>query len=86
MIALHQDNPRLHRAIFDEAPAPAIMRASFERMDRVVRERAAEVLRVSGWPPERADLAAYVLSQVLETLTHRFVLNPLESVSTYPSL
>lgn len=77
MISLHAREPRLHRVLFEEAPVPAPV---WRTLAAVERRMTDDVERVLAAEPEvrvrdRA-LAARLVVQVVEDLTHRFVLHP----------
>lgn len=76
-IDLHAHAPRLHRVLFEECPRPAALR------DRLLRTYAAAVSAVEAWlracPELRAGdprLAAELVVQVIEGVTHRLVIHP----------
>lgn len=77
LVALHRRHPALHRVLFEEAPRPEALR---HRLDRTV---AAAVDAVAGYLESRPEvvpadhrLAAQLVVQVAETVTHNLVLNP----------
>ncbi len=76
-VALHQENPRLHRLLFEEAPLPAEVwkryRAFTDQLTRDLAERLREHPEVS---VRRHDLAAYILVHAAESLTHQLVIHP----------
>lgn len=77
LVALHRTHPALHRVLFEEAPRPEALR---RRLDRTV---ASAVEAVNGYldarpevkVPDRA-VAAQLVVQVAESVTHGLVLNP----------
>lgn len=79
LVALHRSHPALHRVLFEEAPRPAALR---RRVDRTVE---AAVAAVTGYLEARPEvvpadrgLAAQIVVQVAETITHGLVLSPRE--------
>jgi AcrR family transcriptional regulator len=76
MVELHARDRALHRVLFEEAPLPPRVRQHLADVERRVAERVAEYLRVQ---PEvtvpDADLAATVVVQVVEGLTHKLVVH-----------
>jgi len=75
LLAAHAVHPQLHRALHEELPravrSPAL-RALDERVEQIARAelRARPELTVRD-----VDLAAFVITNVLETLTHRAVID-----------
>jgi AcrR family transcriptional regulator len=76
MIALHVRERRLHRVLFEEVPVPTRVRCRLEEVEGRVRQRLADFLRdheeVTAPDPE---LAAAILVQTVEALTHRLVVH-----------
>ena len=77
MVALHAERPALHRVLFEEAPRPPELR---RRLDALF---AGAVAAVAAWldvaPDARvADprLAAELVVQVTESVTHNLVIHP----------
>lgn len=77
VIALHEATPRLHRVLFEEVPWPSEM---WDRLKGMERELAGQVEMLLRTMPEvtveHADRAAWMVVQLVETLTHRYVLDP----------
>lgn len=77
MIALHAHAPRLHRVLFEEAPVPTPV---WRTLAAVERRMVADVERMLAVQPDvrvrDQALAARLVVQVIEDLTHRFVLHP----------
>jgi AcrR family transcriptional regulator len=76
MIDLHARERALHRVLFEEAPLPPHLRRRLADVERAIACRVAEHLR--GHPEVRApdpDVAATVVVQAVEALTHRLVVH-----------
>jgi len=76
MIELHAQQPRLHRVLFEEAPLPQQVRERLEALEQAMAARVADYLRtrVEVTAPD-AQVAATVLVQSIEALTHRLVIH-----------
>jgi AcrR family transcriptional regulator len=77
MMALHASEPRLHRALFEEAPLPPSLRRRLERLEDEFTAGVAALL--AGWPglgPQSPLLAAHVVVRAVEGLVHGFILHP----------
>ncbi|MEV4419646.1 TetR/AcrR family transcriptional regulator [Patulibacter sp. NPDC049589] len=77
LVALHRSHPALHRVLFEEAPRPVALR------HRVERTMAAAVEAVTGYLESRPEvvpsdrrIAAHLVVQVAESVTHNLVINP----------
>ncbi len=77
MVALHAERPALHRVLFEEAPRPPALR---ERLDQLA---AAATAGVAAWlracpdaDPADADLAAAMVVQTIEHVTHTLAIHP----------
>lgn len=73
MIALHEDDPKLHRALFEEVPHGAAVRARVRGLEDRLALLLGEALLAS--PRVKAPdprLAARVVVDVLEATTHRW--------------
>ncbi len=81
MVALHAGHPRLHRVLFEEAPRPPSLRRVLHESEQRLAEATAHFLAAN---PEvkvrRPEAAAYVVVQLVEGLTHQFVLHPPEAL------
>ena len=72
MIELHADNPRLHRVLFEEVPLGLAIRRRVRAMeDQHARALAAVLPRLTQLC--EPELRARVTVELLETLTHRWV-------------
>jgi AcrR family transcriptional regulator len=78
MVALHRDRPALHRVLFEEAPRPPALRRRLEALEEAVTDSVAAYLRCApGVDPARDPaLAARMVVQVVETVTHELTLRP----------
>jgi AcrR family transcriptional regulator len=77
LLELHRHQPNLHRVLFEEAPRPAALE---RRLDRAF-DRACEALaRYLAAQPDVAvadvSVAAQLVVQVLEAVTHRLAIHP----------
>ncbi len=76
MIALHARDRNLHRVLFEETPVPARVRRRLDEVERGIAATIAAFLRTR--PEVTApdpDLAAHILVQSIEALTHRLVVH-----------
>lgn len=76
MIELHARDRALHRVLFEEAPLPARVRQQLAAVEKQIAATLAEYLRRH--PEVRvadADLAAMVVVQAIEGLTHKLVVH-----------
>jgi len=77
MMALHRNEPKLHRVLFEEAPLPASLRRRLQRYEDEFAEFVASLLaQQPGLRIENPDLAAHIVVRSIEGLVHGFVLNP----------
>ena len=76
MIALHARDRALHRVLFEEAPLPPRLRRQLADAERVIAARVAAYLRrhAEVTAPNPA-LAATVVVQAVEALTHKLVVH-----------
>lgn len=75
MLELHATAPRLHRVLFEEVPHPPAVRARVRALeDGQARALAALLPRVA--PVKDAATTARVIVELLEALTHRWILSP----------
>ena len=77
MVELHRQRPALHRVLVEEAPRPAKLRARIDEVFDAAARRIAGYLRAH---PEvaadDADLAARLVVQIVESITHNLVIHP----------
>ena len=82
MVELHSKNPRLQHVLLDEAPRPPHLKARLQELEQAAVESTEILLRAS--PQVRVEdhrAAAYLAVQSIETLVHRFVVEPPDEVS-----
>lgn len=76
MIDLHARDRALHRVLFEEVPLPPGVRRQLDTVERKIAANLADFLRHH---PEvrvpNVDLAAMILVQAIEGLTHRLVVH-----------
>lgn len=76
MLALHEEDPRLHRVLFEEAPHPKVIWDELGELERNICTALAGMLathpRVKTAEPE---VTAWIVVQTVEALVHRFVLH-----------
>jgi AcrR family transcriptional regulator len=85
MIALHIDEPRLHRVLFEEAPLPPALRRKLRDRERALDARVESLLgRLPGVSARDAALMAYLLVRTVESLTHGFILHPPAGIEAEP--
>ena len=77
MIALHSDEPELHRVLFEEAPLPPSLRKNLRQRETAFAGEIRDLLEshpeVSMTNPE---LSATLVVQMIEGLVHGFILHP----------
>jgi AcrR family transcriptional regulator len=82
MVALHAKNPRLHHILLDEARWPEHLMVKLRDIKKAVVEGTEAALRAL---PEVGiqdhKTAAYLVVQSVETLVHRFIVEPPDDVS-----
>jgi len=76
MVELHERDPRLHRVLFEEAPLPPrVRRRLAESEERIASEVAEFLSRRKEFKRRDPLLAAQIIVQTVEALTHRLVLH-----------
>jgi AcrR family transcriptional regulator len=77
MIALHEQSPRLHRVLSEEAPHPpeilAFQRATFDMASGLIGEYLSACTEVTSTDPA---LAGRMVAQVVDEMTHGVVIHP----------
>lgn len=77
MVALHRGRPKLHRVLFEEAPRPPALRRRLDALQFAAAEAIAAYLATRSAEIDRDPrLAARIVIQVIETVTHELVLRP----------
>lgn len=82
MVELHATDPGLHRVLFEEAPLPRRVRRTIAELEDAMIGRVESWIR--GDPRIRVPrprLAASLIVQTVEALTHRMVLHAPEGVT-----
>jgi len=83
MVELHARDPGLHRVLFEQAPLPARVLANLAALEDASARALEELLRRSPETTVRDPrLAAQLVMQTVEALTHRLVLHPPDSADT----
>jgi len=81
MVALHENEPELHRVLFEEVPLPSSVRRGLREREN---ELAKEVGALLHTHPEvrmrEPRVTAYVLVHAVDALVHNFVLHPPEDI------
>ena len=77
MVALHALAPSLHRVLFEETQLPPTLRAELDELEDGLVELTADALAADPLSaPADPRLAARVVVNTIEGLTHRLVLRP----------
>jgi AcrR family transcriptional regulator len=82
VLALHEENPRLHRVLFEETPLPSMLRRELEAGESALSTAVA--LRLESHPEVKVPdpaVSARLIVRVVESLAHGFVLDPTPAVS-----
>ena len=77
MFALHEQEPELHRVLFEEAPLPSSLRRELRKRENDLASEVAELLEEH--PDVRMSdhkVRAHVVVQTVDSLVHNFVLHP----------
>jgi AcrR family transcriptional regulator len=81
MVAMHAVAPRLHRSLFEETPLPKPLREELQQLEDALVEQTAKALAADPeWAPAHPRLAASVVVNAIEGLTHRLVLRAPDGV------
>ena len=82
MLAFHRGEPELHRVLFEEAPHPPELHACVLQMEeKLAHTLEAFLTRCPEVDVRDADTAAHLTVQVVEALTHRFVLHGIHEIT-----
>jgi AcrR family transcriptional regulator len=77
MVAMHAVAPMLHRALFEEIRLPHAVRVELETLEDALVDLTARALAADPHvAPEDPRLAASIVVNAIEGLTHRLVLRP----------
>jgi AcrR family transcriptional regulator len=77
MIELHADDPRLHRVLFEEVPHDATVRARVRALEDAATAALATALpKLPGVAVRDHAVAARIIVDLLESLTHRWITDP----------
>ena len=77
MVEQHARNPRLQHVLLEEAPRPPHLHQLWHGIEQAMVQTTVELLQAHPQVRVRdARAAAYLLVQCVETLTHRFVVEP----------
>jgi AcrR family transcriptional regulator len=81
MVELHSKNPRLQHVLLEEAPRPPQLKARLQEIEHAAVESAEVLLRANPQVcVEDHRVAAYLVVQSIEALTHGFVVDPPDQV------
>ncbi|MFO7179765.1 MAG: hypothetical protein DIU78_013790 [Pseudomonadota bacterium] len=75
MLDLHAASPRLHRVLFEEVPHPPAVRARIRALE-TEQAAALSALLSTLTPVEDPAVTARVIVELLEALTHRWIITP----------
>ena len=82
MIDIHMVAPRLHQAIFNEAPLPADLKQALFDYERKTARRLEKILLSSGCRPlKNRATACLLVVQLIESLSHWYALNTPENIT-----
>jgi AcrR family transcriptional regulator len=85
MVDLHRERPALHRVLFEEAPRPPALRRRLAALSEASTTAVGAYLRARGdelAPQREPELAARMVVQIVETVTHELTIRPGDGVST----
>lgn len=76
-VALHAHNPKLHQLLSEEIPLPENVWQAFEALEQKLIDNVTKALshhlQIS---TQEIGLSAYLVVQIVETMTHKLVLHP----------
>lgn len=82
MVDLHSRRPALHRVLVEEAPRPPELRVRFRTVFEAATTRVAAYLReCPDVDVDDVDLAARMVVQIVESITHNVVIHPTADTS-----
>jgi AcrR family transcriptional regulator len=73
MVAVHAQDRRLHRVLFEESPRPPSLLAELAALEDRIVELLAGLLRDRHPPADDPDLSARIIVVTIESLVHRLV-------------
>jgi AcrR family transcriptional regulator len=83
MVSMHAFAPSLHRVLFEETQLPPTLRAELEELEDQLVDLTAQALAADTHSaPADPRLAARIVINTIEALTHRLVLHPPPGVTT----
>lgn len=81
MVALHENEPDLHRILFEEAPLPSSVRRGLRKRENAFATQVSALLEAH---PEvrlrQSGVTAYILVHAVDALVHNFVLHPPDEI------
>ena len=83
MVALHENDPDLHRVLFEEVPLPASVRRRLRERENDFANEVCALFEL--YPEVRSKdprVTAYVLVHTVDALVHNFVLHPPDDIGT----
>ncbi len=82
MLEHHDQEPELHRVLFEESPLPHSVKVAVNHMEEWVAKGFGEILRKSSNSRvKNPELAIRVVVRTIEALTHWYVLDTNEDIS-----
>lgn len=82
MIDIHMQAPRLHQAIFNEAPLPEDLKQALSSYERKLAVRLENILSSTGaLPLEPTATSCLLMVQVIESLSHWYAVNVPENIT-----
>jgi len=76
-VALHAHNPKLHQLLSEEIPLPENVWQAFEALEQELIDKLTQVFQHHPQvATQNIELSAYLVVQIVETMTHKFVLHP----------
>lgn len=81
MVALHENEPDLHRILFEEAPLPSSVRRGLRKRENAFATEVSALLEAHPEVEMReSGVTAYVLVHTVDALVHNFVLHPPDEI------
>jgi AcrR family transcriptional regulator len=83
LFALHENEPRLHRVLFEEVPLPSSVRSELRRRENALASEVRALLEAFPQVKVRdASVTAYILVHTVDALVHNFVLHPPKEIDS----